>query len=167
MSTACMCTSSIINDCISIAFMNTSLWTLSIGLLLASTVFIALLVSFLINKLALFFRSSALSTRYGASTRTTWSGSRKRPTWTRISTVSQIVTVTAIHRDRTRASTLCCYVFFLIWTCKKPADCGPQQHKNSWKSVIFSYLTMNNIVRILHLLQKHQIRSKNWFVALC
>ncbi len=34
------------------------------------------------------------------------------------------------HRDRTRASTLCFfkYIFFRIWTCKKPADYGPQQH---------------------------------------
>ncbi len=35
-------------------------------------------------------------------------------------------------------------------------------------SVIFSYLTVNNIVRILFLLQKtHQIWSKNCFFALC
>ncbi len=32
---------------------------------------------------------------------------------------------------------------------------GPQNTKNSSKSVIFSYLTMNDIVRILLLLQKN------------
>ncbi len=42
--------------------------------------------------------------------------------------------------------------FFPHLNMQKTADYGPNNTKNSWKSVIFSYLTMNNIVRILLLL---------------
>ena len=46
------------------------------------------------------------------------------------------------HRDRTRASNLCCFglFFFLIWTCKKPADYGPQQHQRLFIKVWFSHI---------------------------
>jgi len=58
------------------------------------------------------------------------------------------------HRDRTRASTLCCFclIFFSFEHAKNLLIMGPNNTKNSSKSVIFSYLTMNNIVRILLLL---------------
>ncbi len=50
-----------------------------------------------------------------------------------------------IYRDRTTASTLCCFCLFfpLIWTCKKSADYGPNNTKNSSKSVIFSWITLS------------------------
>ncbi len=42
---------------------------------------------------------------------------------------NQPETMNKTHRDRTRANTLCFLInFFRIWTCKKPADYGPQQH---------------------------------------
>ncbi len=44
------------------------------------------------------------------------------------------------------------FVFFPHLNMQKTADYGPQQHQKLIKSVIFSYLTMNNIVRILLLL---------------
>ncbi len=53
------------------------------------------------------------------------------------------------HRDRTRTSTLNCFcLFFPHLNMQKTC---PNNTKNSLKSVIFSYLTMNN-VRILLLL---------------
>jgi hypothetical protein len=60
-----------------------------------------------------------------------------------------------MHRDRTRASTLCwfCLIFSSFEHAKNLPIMGPDNTKNSSKSVIFSYLTMNNIiVRILLLL---------------
>ncbi len=54
------------------------------------------------------------------------------------------------HRDRTRASTHCCFCLFFssFEHAKNLLIMGPNNTKNSSKSVIFSYLTMNNIVRI-------------------
>ncbi len=59
-----------------------------------------------------------------------------------------------VHRDRARASTLCCFCLFFssFEHAKNLLIMGPNKPKNSSKSVIFSYLTMNNIVRILLLL---------------
>ena len=54
------------------------------------------------------------------------------------------------HRDRTRASTLCFPPSFEH--AKNLLIMGPKNIKNSSKSVISSYLTLNNIVRILLLL---------------
>jgi hypothetical protein len=56
------------------------------------------------------------------------------------------------HRDRTRASTLSCFCLFFFSSfehAKNLLIMGPNNTKDSSKSVIFSYLTMNNIVRIL------------------
>ncbi len=75
----------------------------------------------------------------------------------------------AVQRDRTRASTLWffCLFFSSFEDAKNLLIMGPNNTKNSSKSVIFSYLTMHNIVRILLLLyKKHQIWSKNCFLAL-
>ncbi len=44
---------------------------------------------------------------------------------------------------------------------------GPNNTKNSSKSVIFSYLTMNNIVRILLLLQKNTKFDQKTVSSLC
>ncbi len=43
---------------------------------------------------------------------------------------------------------------------------GPDNAKNASKSVIFSYLTMNNIVRILPLLQKKPTKFDQKTVSL-
>jgi hypothetical protein len=58
------------------------------------------------------------------------------------------------HRDGTRASTLCCFCLFFssFDHAKNLLIMGPNNTKNSSKSVIFSYSTMTNIVRILLLL---------------
>ncbi len=58
------------------------------------------------------------------------------------------------HRDRTRASALCfIFLFFSSFEhVKSLLIMGPKNTKNSSKSVICSYLTMNNIVGILFLL---------------
>jgi hypothetical protein len=61
-----------------------------------------------------------------------------------------------VHRDRTRASTLCCFSFFSSFEhAKNLMIMGPNRAnntKNSSKSVISSYFILNNIVRILLLL---------------
>jgi hypothetical protein len=44
---------------------------------------------------------------------------------------------------------------------------GPNNTKNTSKSVIFSYLTMNNIVRILFLLQKNTKFDQEAVSLLC
>jgi hypothetical protein len=63
-------------------------------------------------------------------------------------------------------SLLLLFIFFLILTCKKPADYGPQQRKLI-KNVIFSYLIVNNIVTILLLLQKSTKFDQETVSLLC
>ncbi len=74
------------------------------------------------------------------------------------------------HRDRIRASTLCCFGLFIFSSFERAKNLlimGPNNTKNSSKSVHFSYLTMNNIVRILLFCKNHQNWSKNCFFVMC
>ncbi len=75
------------------------------------------------------------------------------------------------HRDRTRASTLLCFCFCLFFSSfehvKSLLIMGPNNTKNSSKSVIFSYLTMNNIVRIFFLIVKNTKFDQETVSLLC
>ncbi len=69
--------------------------------------------------------------------------------------------------DSTRASTLVVFVYFFPrLNTQNTLIMGPNNTKNSSKSVIFSYLTMNNIVKILFLLQKTPNLIKKLFLCL-
>jgi hypothetical protein len=79
------------------------------------------------------------------------------------------------HRDRTQASTRCCFCLFFstFEHAKNLLIMYPNNTENSSKSVIFSYLTMNNIVRILFFIAKNTkfdqktvslpcVKTKSW-----
>jgi hypothetical protein len=89
--------------------------------------------------------------------------SRSR-TW--LTWAMQKLNATISHRTRAQNALLFGFIFFLIWTCKQTCWLwAPTSLKTVHYDEIFSYLTMNNIAKILFLLLKNTKFNQKLFLC--